>query len=84
MRTASSRQMFELALLGPYIFVVLPELFEKVHGRPYDRKVEFQRIAETRDRFKKLVKPGEDGLYSWERDEVESTEKEEEGKQEVS
>lgn len=71
MKTADNRHLFEGALMGPYIFVALPVLFEEIHYHYYDAHAEFRRIAETRSWFKKLVRPGDDGLYTWEREEFE-------------
>jgi hypothetical protein len=59
-----NRQRFEIGLLGPYICLVLGMLFEDIYGREYDLGAECRRIAETKDWFKRLVKPGDDGLYS--------------------
>lgn len=58
-------QDFEFALLGPYIALTLPSLFKQIKKRPFDEALEYQRIADTREWFKKLIPPGENGLYSW-------------------
>lgn len=67
MKTATPRQNFELGLMGPYISVVLPRLYTEIYGHPFSPKVEYQRIVDTRNWFKRLVPPGKDGLYSWQR-----------------
>lgn len=72
MKTAIARQNFESGLLGPYLTLMLPVLCKRLHGRRYNHEVECRRIAETRVWYKKLVKSGADGLYSWEREEEDS------------
>lgn len=67
MKSAQFRQSFELGLMGPYTSLVIPELFEETNNRPYNSNIEYQRIAGTREWFKKVVPSGKDGLYSWQR-----------------
>jgi hypothetical protein len=67
MKSAQSRLSFELGLMGPYISLVLPRLFEEINNRSFDSVAEYQRIADSREWFRYLVPSGEDGLYSWQR-----------------
>jgi hypothetical protein len=67
MKSAQSRQSFELGLMGPYTSLVLPRLFEEINNRPFDSVAEYQHITDSRGWFRNLVPPGEDGLYSWQR-----------------
>ncbi|CRG89677.1 hypothetical protein PISL3812_06716 [Talaromyces islandicus] len=69
MSTAQSRQKFEIGLMAPYTSLVLPILYTEIHARPFESRVEYQRVAETRGWFEGLVPRGKDGLYSWQRDE---------------
>ncbi|RJE18528.1 hypothetical protein PHISCL_09132 [Aspergillus sclerotialis] len=66
MRCAQSRQNFELGLMGPYTSLVLPRLFREIYNRPFCPDIEYQRIADSRKWFKKLLSPG-DMVYSWQR-----------------
>lgn len=80
MKSAENRQSFEIGLLGPYAPLVIPVLYEDMLGREFDSKAEYGRISKTRGWFKRLIKPGDDGLYSWEREE-EVEEEEEDGEE---
>jgi hypothetical protein len=49
MNTAQSRQQFEMGLMGPYTSLLLPILYEEIHGRPFVPEVEYTRVVETRE-----------------------------------
>ena len=58
MRTADNRTHFELGLLGPYTPISVEVLFKKKFrgGDELDRRVEYGRLAETRPRFREILK----------------------------
>lgn len=55
--------------MGPWTYFVLPKLYKEILARPFKSAVEYQRVVETREWFERLVPRGQDGLYSWQRDE---------------
>lgn len=65
MENCQRRQDFEFALLGPYIGLTLPGLFKDIKNHPLDEAIEYQRIADTREWFKKHIPPAKNGFYSW-------------------
>ncbi|KAJ6003369.1 hypothetical protein N7451_005916 [Penicillium sp. IBT 35674x] len=54
MASAETVLDFEMGLFSIFAGPNLPKMFEKLWMRPYDRKVEFQRLADTRLWFKAL------------------------------
>ncbi|KAJ5560589.1 hypothetical protein N7513_002988 [Penicillium frequentans] len=54
MASAETVLDFEMGLFSIFAGPNLPKLFEELWKRPYDRKVEFQRLADTRPWFKEL------------------------------
>lgn len=54
MASAETVLDFEMGLFSIFAGPNLPKLFEELWKRPYDRKVEFQRLADTRPWFKAL------------------------------
>lgn len=54
MASAETVLNFEMGLFSIFAGPNLPKMFEEMWNRPYDRKVEFQRLADTRPWFKEL------------------------------